>query len=135
MKLQTKLILGFSLVLFMTLALGGASYYLTDEMSRFSGQAAHIENSKTALLNTQAAYLRYIVYGSDSFAQRAREQLAEAKKQFELCLPTVASPENRQKMSGCIKQLEAILPVLQKCIDDQKKSIVCWLKPMKPAWV
>ena len=107
----------------MTLALGGASYYLTDEMSRFSGQAAHIENSKTALLNTQAAYLRYIVYGSDSFAQRAREQLAEAKKQFELCLPTVASPENRQKMSGCIKQLEAILPVLQKCIDDQKKSI------------
>jgi len=123
MKLQTKLILGFSLVLFMTLALGGASYYLTDEMSRFSGQAAHIENSKTALLNTQAAYLRYIVYGSDSFAQRAREQLAEAKKQFELCLPTVASPENRQKMSGCIKQLEAILPVLQKCIDDQKKSI------------
>ena len=35
----------------------------------------------------------------------------------------VASPENRQKMSGCIKQLEAILPVLQKCIDDQKKSI------------
>ena len=123
MKLQTKLILGFSLVLFMTLALGGASYYLTDEMSRFSGQAAHIENSKTALLNTQAAYLRYIVYGSDSFAQRAREQLAEAKKQFELCLPMVASPENRQKMSGCIKQLEAILPVLQKCIDDQKKSI------------
>ena len=123
MKLQTKLILGFSLVLFMTLALGGASYYLTDEMSRFSGQAAHIENSKIALLNTQAAYLRYIVYGSDSFAQRAREQLAEAKKQFELCLPTVASPENRQKMSGCIKQLEAILPVLQKCIDDQKKSI------------
>ena len=121
--MQTKLILGFSLVLFMTLALGGASYYLTDEMSRFSGQAAHIENSKTALLNTQAAYLRYIVYGSDSFAQRAREQLAEAKKQFELCLPTVASPENRQKMSGCIKQLEAILPVLQKCIDDQKKSI------------
>ena len=107
----------------MTLALGGASYYLTDEMSRFSGQAAHIENSKTALLNTQAAYLRYIAYGSDSFAQRAREQLAEAKKQFELCLPTVASPENRQKMSGCIKQLEAILPVLQKCIDDQKKSI------------
>ncbi len=107
----------------MTLALGGASYYLTDEMSRFSGQAAHIENSKTALLNTQAAYLRYIVYGSDSFAQRAREQLAEAKKQFELCLPMVASPENRQKMSGCIKQLEAILPVLQKCIDDQKKSI------------
>ena len=107
----------------MTLALGGASYYLTDEMSRFSGQAAHIENSKTALLNTQAAYLRYLVYGSDSFAQRAREQLAEAKKQFELCLPTVASPENRQKMSGCIKQLEAILPVLQKCIDDQKKSI------------
>ena len=107
----------------MTLALGGASYYLTDEMSRFSGQAAHIENSKIALLNTQAAYLRYIVYGSDSFAQRAREQLAEAKKQFELCLPTVASPENRQKMSGCIKQLEAILPVLQKCIDDQKKSI------------
>ena len=107
----------------MTLALGGASYYLTDEMSRFSGQAAHIENSKTALLNTQAAYLRYIVYGSDSFAQRAREQLAEAKKQFELCLPTVASPENRQKMSGCIKQLEALLPVLQKCIDDQKKSI------------
>ena len=107
----------------MTLALGGTSYYLTDEMSRFSGQAAHIENSKTALLNTQAAYLRYIVYGSDSFAQRAREQLAEAKKQFELCLPTVASPENRQKMSGCIKQLEAILPVLQKCIDDQKKSI------------
>ena len=107
----------------MTLALGGASYYLMDEMSRFSGQAAHIENSKTALLNTQAAYLRYIVYGSDSFAQRAREQLAEAKKQFELCLPTVASPENRQKMSGCIKQLEAILPVLQKCIDDQKKSI------------
>ncbi|EGW50339.1 hypothetical protein HMPREF1022_02712 [Desulfovibrio sp. 6_1_46AFAA] len=92
-------------------------------MSRFSGQAAHIENSKTALLNTQAAYLRYIVYGSDSFAQRAREQLAEAKKQFELCLPMVASPENRQKMSGCIKQLEAILPVLQKCIDDQKKSI------------
>ena len=123
MKLQTKLILGFSLVLFMTLALGGTSYYLTDEMSRFSGQAAHIENSKTALLNTQAAYLRYIVYGSDSFAQRAREQLAEAKKQFELCLPMVASPENRQKMSGCIKQLEAILPVLQKCIDDQKKSI------------
>ena len=107
----------------MTLALGGTSYYLTDEMSRFSGQAAHIENSKTALLNTQAAYLRYIVYGSDSFAQRAREQLAEAKKQFELCLPMVASPENRQKMSGCIKQLEAILPVLQKCIDDQKKSI------------
>ena len=107
----------------MTLALGGASYYLTDEMSRFSGQAAHIENSKTALLNTQAAYLRYIVYGSDSFAQRAREQLAEAKKHFELCLPMVASPENRQKMSGCIKQLEAILPVLQKCIDDQKKSI------------
>ena len=107
----------------MTLALGGASYYLTDEMSRFSGQAAHIENSKTALLNTQAAYLRYIVYGSDSFAQRAREQLAEAKKQFELCLPMVASPENWQKMSGCIKQLEAILPVLQKCIDDQKKSI------------
>ena len=107
----------------MTLALGGASYYLTDEMSRFSGQAAHIENSKTALLNTQAAYLRYIVYGSDSFAQRAREQLAEAKKQFELCLPMVASPENRQKMSGCIKQLEAILPVLQKCIDDQKKNI------------
>ena len=107
----------------MTLALGGASYYLTDEMSRFSGQAAHIENSKTALLNTQAAYLRYIVYGSDSFAQRAREQLAEAKKQFELCLPMVASPENRQKMSGCIKHLEAILPVLQKCIDDQKKSI------------
>ena len=107
----------------MTLALGGASYYLTDEMSRFSGQAAHIENSKTALLNTQAAYLRYIVYGSDSFAQRAREQLAEAKKQFELCLPMVASPENRQKMSGCIKQLEAILPVLQKCIDNQKKSI------------
>ena len=107
----------------MTLALGGASYYLTDEMSRFSGQAAHIENSKTALLNTQAAYLRYIVYGSDSFAQRAREQLAEAKKQFELCLPMVASPENRQKMSGCIKQLEDILPVLQKCIDDQKKSI------------
>ena len=38
MKLQTKLILGFSLVLFMTLALGGASYYLTDEMSRFSGR-------------------------------------------------------------------------------------------------
>lgn len=37
MKLQTKLILGFSLVLFMTLALGGASYYLTEEMSRFSG--------------------------------------------------------------------------------------------------
>ena len=107
----------------MTLALGGTSYYLTDEMSRFSGQAAHIENSKTALLNTQAAYLRYIVYGSDSFAQRARQQLAEAKKQFELCLPMVASPENRQKMSGCIKQLEAILPVLQKCIDDQKKSI------------
>ena len=107
----------------MTLALGGASYYLTDEMSRFSGQAAHIENSKTALLNTQAAYLRYIVYGSDSFAQRAREQLAEAKKQFELCLPMVASPENRQKMSGCIKQLEDILPVLQKYIDDQKKSI------------
>ena len=123
MKLQTKLILGFSLVLFMTLALGGASYYLTDEMSRFSGQAAHIENSKTALLNTQAAYLRYIVYGSDSCAQRARDQLAEAKKPFDWCLPMGASPENRQKMSGCIKQLEAILPVLQKCIDDQKKSI------------
>lgn len=30
----------------MTLALGGASYYLTDEMSRFSGQAAHIEKVK-----------------------------------------------------------------------------------------
>ena len=60
---------------------------------------------------------------NEAFAQRAREQLAEAKKQFELCLPMVASPENRQKMSGCIKQLEAILPVLQKCIDDQKKSI------------
>lgn len=122
MKLQTKLILGFSLVLFMTLALGGASYYLTEEMSRFSGQAAYIENSKAALLSTQAAYLRYIVYGDDSFAQRAREQLTEAKKQFELCLPMVAKPENRQKMAGCIKQVEAILPILQKCIDDQKKS-------------
>ena len=107
----------------MTLALGGTSYYLTEEMNRFSGQAAYIENSKTALLNTQVAYLRYIVYGDDSFAQGAREQLAEAKKQFELCLPTVEDPENRQKMAGCIKQLEAILPVLQKCIDGQKKSI------------
>ena len=52
MKLQTKLVLGFSLIILMVIGLGGASYYLTEEMSRFSGQAAYIENSKTALLNT-----------------------------------------------------------------------------------
>lgn len=84
----------------MTLALGGASYYLTDEMSRFSGQAAHIENSKTALLNTQAAYLRYIVYGSDSFAQRAREQLAEAKKAVRIVSPHGCEPRKQAENVG-----------------------------------
>ncbi|WP_302616501.1 hypothetical protein, partial [uncultured Desulfovibrio sp.] len=63
MKLQTKLMLGFSLILVMTLSLGGASYYLTGTMNRLSTEAAYIESSKTALLNTQTAYLRFIVYG------------------------------------------------------------------------
>ena len=35
----------------------------------------------------------------------------------------VVNPENRQKMADCIQQLEAILPFLQKCIDERKKSI------------
>ncbi len=48
MKLQTKLMLGFSLILVMTLSLGGASYYLTGTMNRLSTEAAYIESSKTA---------------------------------------------------------------------------------------
>lgn len=122
MKLQTKLVLGFSLIILMVIGLGGASYYLTEEMSRFSGQAAYIENSKTALLNTQTAYLRFITYGEKSFAERSLQQLAEARKQFELCLPTVESPENKQKMSNCIKQLQDIQPVLRKAIDNMRTS-------------
>ncbi len=122
MKLQTKLMLGFSLILVMTLSLGGASYYLTGTMNRLSTEAAYIESSKTALLNTQTAYLRFIVYGDNSQAKQAAAQLAEAKRQLELCLPLVTSPENRQKISGCIKDLEASLPLLQKCIDDQQTS-------------
>ena len=42
MKLQTKLMLGFSVVLFMVVTLGGTSYYLTETMSHFSGQAGYI---------------------------------------------------------------------------------------------
>ena len=123
MKLQTKLMLGFSVVLFMVLTLGGTSYYLTETMSHFSGQAGYIENGKTALLNTQTAYLRFIVYGDDSFAQRSLEQLAEAKKQLDLCLPMIVNPENKQKMTACINGLEATLPLLQQSISDQKESI------------
>ncbi len=122
MKLQTKLILGFSLLILMTIGLGATSYYLTEDMSRFSAQAAYIENSKTALLNTQAAYLRFITYGDRSFAERSRQQLGEARKQFELCLPLVAIPENKQKMANCITQLRAIEPVLQKAVDNMQTS-------------
>ena len=100
MKLQTKLMLGFSVVLFMVLTLGGTSYYLTETMSHFSGQAGYIENGKTALLNTQTAYLRFIVYGDDSFAQRSLEQLAEAKKQLDLCLPMIVNPRKQTENDG-----------------------------------
>lgn len=75
------------------------------------------------MLNTQTAYLRFIVYGDDSFAQRSLEQLAEAKKQLDLCLPMIVNPENKQKMTACINGLEATLPLLQQSISDQKESI------------
>lgn len=46
MKLQTKLMLGFSLILLMTLTLSGASYYLSGKMSLFSREAAYIEKAR-----------------------------------------------------------------------------------------
>ncbi len=122
MKLQTKLTLGFSLIILMTLALGVAAYYMTENMARFSRQAAYIENSKTALLQTQAAYLRYITYRTDDYAKRAEQELKEASRQFELCLPSISSPENKTKMTKAIEQLHAIEPVLHKSVENMKIS-------------
>lgn len=122
MKLHTKLTLGFSLVILMSLALGGTAFYLTEKMAKFSGQAAYIENSATALLQTQAAYLRYITYGTENYTERAERELKEASRQLALCLPTISSPENKTKMTKAIEQLDAIEPVMRLSINDLKKS-------------
>lgn len=122
MKLHTKLTLGFSLVILMSLALGGTAFYLTEKMAKFSGQAAYIENSATALLQTQAAYLRYITYGTENYTERAERELKEASRQLALCLPTISSPENKTKMTKAIEQLDAIEPVMRLSINDLKKK-------------
>ncbi len=106
----------------MTLGLGVAAYYMTDVMGRFSGEAAYIENSKTALLNTQTAYLRFILYGENRYAERSQQQLEEARKLLETCLSMISSPENREKMANCIKQLQAIRPMLRQALENQEKS-------------
>ena len=122
MKLQTKLVLSFSLILAMTLGLGVTDYYLTDKMGLFSKQAAYIDNSKAALLHTQAAYLRFIVYGDDNYAERSQQELEEARKLLETCFPMLTNPENKEKMTNCIKQLQAIGPVLRQLVENQRKS-------------
>ncbi len=122
MKLQTKLVLSFSLILAMTLGLGVAAYYLTNDMGLFSREAAYIENSKAALLNTQTAYMRFVIYGDGKYAESSQQQLEEAEKLLETCYPLLKYPENREKMANCIKQLQALRPILRQFIENREKS-------------
>jgi len=43
MKLQTKIVLGFSAVVLMTMVLGVASYFVTENMNRFALQSYNLE--------------------------------------------------------------------------------------------
>lgn len=122
MKLQTKLVLGFSLVLLMTLGLGIASYYLTENMSVYSAEAAYLDNGKTALLKVQGNYLRFIVYGEESFAKAAMKELEGAIQHFESCLPLIMAAENRRKVEDGIKQVRELGNFLKTVIEDHKKS-------------
>ena len=108
MKLQTKLVLGFTLVLLMTLGLGITSYYLTNNMSVYSAQAAYLDNGKNALLKVQGNYLRFVVYGEESFAKAAMKELEGAIQHFESCLPLIMAAENRRKVEDGIKQAQGL---------------------------
>ncbi|WP_288957508.1 methyl-accepting chemotaxis protein [uncultured Desulfovibrio sp.] len=122
MKLQTKLVLGFSLVLLMTLGLGIASYNLTENMSVYSAEAAYLDNGKTALLKVQGNYLRFIVYGEENFAKAAMKELEGAIQHFESCLPLIMAAENRRKVEDGIKQVRELGNFLKTVIEDHKKS-------------
>lgn len=123
MKLQTKMVLGFSALLLMTVILGAASYMVTDNMEEYAVQSAIIEKGKSDVEKIQTNYLRFTQYQEEKYATAALELVNSAAQSFAEAASHMIDPARKAEVEQCAADVAALSNQFTQLITHQQEIL------------
>jgi len=116
MKLATKIVLGFGLVIVFLLVVGGTGYLSLNstvhQMEAIAGQleiAKKVNNALAFSQDGQAGSLRYVIYDDDSYMDLSQEANRGAIKEVEEAKGLMKSEENRRDADAVVESVKAYM--------------------------
>ena len=123
MKLQTKMVLGFSALLLMTVILGAASYMVTDNMEEYAVQSAFIEKGKSDVEKIQTNYLCFTQYQEEKYATAALELVNSAAQHFAEAASHMIDPAHKAEVEQCAADVAALSNRFTQLITHQQEIL------------
>jgi len=116
MKLATKIVMGFGIVIMFLLVVGITGYLslngTVDQMQAIATQleiAKNVNNALALSQDGQASSLRYIIYRDESYLEASQEANRNAIKEMEAAKNLMKSEENRRNADGVADSAEAYI--------------------------
>ena len=122
MKIRTKMLLSFSLMIILTICVGFLGIRGIEQILLQNEMDFLVNNTASLVQEAQAATLRYIIYQDDSYVEKSSKLNSAGVSNVQKLLETLDSEEDRQIISQLIEKLNAYETLNQQSYEIQQKK-------------
>lgn len=115
-----KLGLGFALLILFTLAVAVIAYFGFDGLMMRSNKMDAVNSISDTITNARLDMYGYMVTNDSSRLDALRKLLAKAKNSTQALKPTLADPQNRERMDAIVAAVTAYESGLSRRLDAEK---------------